>query len=86
MLRPDRFTEQAQQVLANSQEIVRRYRHSQWDVEHILLALLELESGLPQDILSSLEVPIDQLKARFEEALDRAPKPVFPIWLKQVMR
>ena len=36
MLRPDRFTEQAQQVLANSQEIVRRYRHSQWDVEHIL--------------------------------------------------
>ena len=77
MLRPDRFTEQAQQVLANSQEIVRRYRHSQWDVEHILLALLELESGLPQDILSSLEVPIDQLKARFEEALDRAPKTAY---------
>ena len=26
-----------------SQELVMRYRHSQWDVEHILLALLEQE-------------------------------------------
>ncbi len=74
MLRPDRFTEQAQQVLANSQEIVRRYTHSQWDVEHILVALFELESGLPQDILAALGVPIDQLKTRFEEALERVPK------------
>ena len=74
MLRPDKFTEQAQQVLANSQEIVRRYSHSQWDVEHILLALLDLESGLPQDILTALAVPLDQLKARLEEALEGAPK------------
>ena len=39
VLRPDQFTEQAQEVLHNSQELVRRYNHSQWDVEHILLAL-----------------------------------------------
>ena len=38
VLRPDQFTEQAQEVLHNSQELVRRYSHSQWDVEHILLA------------------------------------------------
>ena len=43
VLRPEKFTEQAQQVLATSQEIVQRFRHSQWDVEHILLALMELE-------------------------------------------
>ena len=29
VLRPKNFTEQAQEVLATSQEIVRRYRHSQ---------------------------------------------------------
>ena len=54
MLSPEKFTEQAQQVLASSQEVVRRYSHSQWDVEHILLALLELEHGVPQDILENL--------------------------------
>ena len=40
---PERFTEQAQEALTASQELVRRYQHSQWDVEHILLALLEQE-------------------------------------------
>ena len=44
----DQFTNQARQVLQNSQELVRRYRHSQWDVEHILLALLELDSQGPR--------------------------------------
>jgi ATP-dependent Clp protease ATP-binding subunit ClpA len=30
--------------MVNSQEIVRRYRHNQWDVEHLLLALLEQDA------------------------------------------
>ena len=51
VLRPDQFTEQAQQVLQNSQELVRQYRHSQWDVEHILMALLEEDEGVPAEIL-----------------------------------
>ncbi len=41
MMRQDRFTQQAQEVLAASQELVRQQRHSQWDVEHVLLALLQ---------------------------------------------
>ena len=41
VLKPDNFTEQAQEVLAASQELVQQYRHSQWDVEHIFLALLQ---------------------------------------------
>ena len=44
-MQQDKFTEQAQAVLANSQEIVRRYHHNQWDVEHILLSLLEQDEG-----------------------------------------
>ena len=47
VLRPDNFTEQAQEVLRQSQEMVRRYRHGQWDAEHILLALLEQDKGVP---------------------------------------
>ena len=45
VLRPDDFTEQAQDALRLSQEIPIRCRHSQWDAEHILMALLEQEGG-----------------------------------------
>ena len=73
VLRPEQFTEQAQQVIVSSQELVRRYSHSQWDVEHILLSLLELEHGLPSDILSDLEIDAEALKARLHQALEASP-------------
>ena len=76
MLTPERFTEQAQQVLSNSQEIVRKFRHSQWDVEHVLLSLFELDKGLPQDILKELGVPVQEVREGLREALDRSPKVV----------
>ena len=74
VLRPDNFTEQAQEVLGTSQEIVRQYRHSQWDVEHILLALLQLEHGVPVEIMESLGLDVNAMKARLEEVLKRSPK------------
>jgi len=73
-LRPDRFTEQAQEVLAASQEMVRRYRHNQWDVEHVLLALLEQEKGITQEILRELRVDVEGVKRKVEATLDRFPK------------
>ena len=74
MLRPEKFTEQAQQVLATSQEVVRRYSHNQWDAEHILLALLELERGLPRDILDQLGISADAIRDQLRAVLERAPK------------
>jgi ATP-dependent Clp protease ATP-binding subunit ClpC len=74
VLRPEQFTEQAQEVLRNSQELVRRYRHSQWDVEHMLLALLELEQGLPSEILAELGIPAEAVKSRLRQVLETAPK------------
>lgn len=73
-MRPERFTEQAQEVLAASQELVRRYRHNQWDVEHILLALLEQEKGITRDILQLLDVDIEAVKQRVEATLESFPK------------
>ena len=70
----DQFTNQARQVLQNSQELVRRYRHSQWDVEHILLALLELEDGVPSRILLELEAPTASISAALHRALEMSPK------------
>lgn len=74
VLRPENFTEQAQEVLTNSQELVRHYRHGQWDVEHILLALLQLESGIPAEIIESLGIDVDAMKVRIDQVLEGNPK------------
>ena len=74
VLRPEQFTEQAQDVLRDSQELVRRYQHSQWDVEHILLALLELERGLPGEIFAELGNSTETIKARLHGLLEASPK------------
>ena len=74
MMRQDRFTEQAQQVLAASQEAVRARRHSQWGVPHVLFALSELDGGLALQVLERLDVDITPLKARVDEVLKQQPK------------
>jgi len=76
-MRPERFTEQARDVLAASQGIASRYHHVQWDVEHILLALLEQKDGLTSQILDKLGVNVEAIKARVEDSLARAPKATY---------
>jgi ATP-dependent Clp protease ATP-binding subunit ClpC len=73
-LKPERFTEQAQEVLAASQELVRRYHHNQWDVEHVLLALLEQQKGITRDIFQMLGVDVDVVKKRVGATLEGFPK------------
>jgi ATP-dependent Clp protease ATP-binding subunit ClpC len=76
-MRPEKFTEQAQEALALSQELVRQYKHSQWDVEHILLALLQQEKGLVGEILRELKADVDNIRQQVDAALARAPKVTF---------
>ena len=76
---PEKFTEQAQEVLTASQELVRRYQHNQWDVEHILLALLERERGVTQDILHELGVDVEAVKQRLERVLEGSPKVTYEV-------
>ncbi|MCL0063906.1 AAA family ATPase [Dehalococcoidia bacterium] len=71
---PEKFTEQAQEVLAASQELVRKLRHSQWDVEHILLALLTREAGLTGEILTKLGIDPHKVRQRVQQVLDQSPK------------
>jgi len=73
-MRQERFTEQAQEALALSQELVKQYHHSQWDVEHILLALLQQEKGLVSDILRELGVDAEAVRQRVETALAQIPR------------
>ena len=74
VLRPENFTEQAREVLRESQEIMRRYRHAQWDAEHILMALLQRDEGVPAAMLNELGASADALRARLHALLDTAPK------------
>src|SRR3990172_6435883 len=74
MMRSERFTEQAQEALALSQEIVRQYGHSQWDVEHIMAALLRQEESLTVEILKELGVDSEKVKEKVESVLESSPK------------
>ena len=74
MMRQDRFTEQAQEVLQSSQELVRTHRHSQWDVEHVLLAMLNHSDGLARQLLARLNVSVDELRDDIAQFLGRGAK------------
>ncbi len=71
--REDDFTEQAREVIGASYGVVRRYRHSQWDVEHVVLALLENEGSAPSQMLRELGVDVTAVRAEVERALMRTP-------------
>ena len=74
VLRPDEFTDAARQVLHDSQQIVQRYRHTQWDAEHVLMALLEQEQGVPADVLREVGADVPQLRHRLHSLLEQTPK------------
>ena len=74
MINPEKFTEQAQEVMASSQELVRQFQHSQWDVEHILLALLNQKGGLVDEILRQLGIDPALVKEQVNRVLDESPK------------
>ncbi len=73
-MRSEDFTEQALQVIQDSQELVGNYRHSQWDVEHVLLAMLNQEDGISARILKDLGVSSPAVGARLEQLLEASPK------------
>jgi ATP-dependent Clp protease ATP-binding subunit ClpC len=74
MMRQDRFTEGAQEILAASQEMVRKERHSQWDVEHVLMAILMHDRGIMPQLLDKLGVDISALRDGVAKSLAKTPK------------
>ena len=74
MMRRDRFTNQAQQLLEASQQLVREKRHTQWDVEHLLASIAGVNDGLANDLLNALNVDRARFRADADTALDAAPR------------
>ena len=74
VMRPEDFTESAREAISRSQDLVRHYRHGQWDVEHVLLALLEQQESVPSQTLREMDVDPAALRSDVEAALERAPR------------
>ena len=70
----EKFTERARELVQTAQDILVRYKHTQLDTEHLLLAMLEQNDGLAVQVLQSLHVDTRMLAQAAEEALARAPK------------
>ena len=70
----NKFTDRAKQALMAGQEIMRRYQHSQVDVEHLLLALLESSDGLVAQIIDRAGADAGAIRRDVEAALARGPK------------
>src|SRR5437764_1468433 len=66
----NRFTERAQEALQRAQQIMFAKQHTQLDVEHIFLALLQQRNSLPAQIVTRLEGNVQTMTHRLEAALN----------------
>ena len=74
VLKQEDFTEQAQEALSASQQLVVQMRHSQWDAEHLLAGLLQIDNSLSAKILEALGVDAGDLLQELEAKLEESPK------------
>ena len=73
-MKQERFTEQANEALQASQQMVMQYKHSQWDVEHVLLSLLMQKQGLVGDVLKEMGVDAETVRNNVDEILKKTPQ------------
>lgn len=71
---PSKFTEQAWDAIVKSQEVARRYKNTNLEVEHIILALLEQDKGLAGRIFQRATVDLETLQQQLEVFTNRQAK------------
>ncbi|HEY4097901.1 MAG TPA: ATP-dependent chaperone ClpB, partial [Baekduia sp.] len=71
---PNRLTQKSQEALHDAQTKALRYGHTEIDVDHLLLALLEQSDGLVPRLLTRLDVNVDQLRGGLSQQLERRPR------------
>jgi len=75
MMRFDRFTKSAQAVAQRAVNLMTQYGHSQVDVEHLLLALIQQEDSPVLGLLSGLGVDPGQMAETLDAMLRSNPRP-----------
>jgi ATP-dependent Clp protease ATP-binding subunit ClpB len=71
---PNQLTEKSQEALHDAQTKALRFGHTQVDVEHLLLALLDQSDGLIPRLLERAEVDVAALRADLENELGNRPR------------
>ena len=70
----NRFTEKAQEAVRAAQTLATRYGNQQIEVEHLLKALLDQQSGLVPSVLTRAGVAVEPLRDAVERDINRLPK------------
>ena len=68
------LTQKSQEAIHDAQTKALRHGHSEIDVEHLLLALLEQADGLVPRLLERIDVNVDSLRTDAEHALEARPR------------
>jgi ATP-dependent Clp protease ATP-binding subunit ClpB len=71
---PNKFTDKAWEAIVQSQDVVRRYKHQNLEVEHLMIALLEQADGMTGLIFSKAGVEAQQVFQQIDEFARRQPK------------
>jgi len=71
---PNRLTQKSQEALQDAQAQAVRYGHTEVDGEHLLLALLDQDSGLAPRLLSHAGADPEALRKDLENHLSRRPQ------------
>ncbi len=70
----NKFTEKAQEALIAAQREAVNRNNSEFDPEHLLLALLDQTEGVVPQIITRLNVSLPALRSRLVAVLDKLPK------------
>jgi ATP-dependent Clp protease ATP-binding subunit ClpB len=70
----NKFTEQAWDSIVKSQEIARRFKNQNLEVEHVIIALLEQNNGLATRIFQKANIDIPRILQQLEMFTNRQPK------------
>ncbi|HEV2661345.1 MAG TPA: Clp protease N-terminal domain-containing protein, partial [Ktedonobacteraceae bacterium] len=72
----DRFTKRARHVLTLADEEAQRFKHNYIGTEHLLLGLLREGEGVAGQVLSNLDVKVEQVRQAVEAIIGRGERGV----------
>ena len=74
MMNIEKYTQNAQSIMMDCQNMGLELGHQQLDVLHLHLALIKQHQGLIPKLLKNMEVNVEELIAEISAELDKLPK------------
>jgi ATP-dependent Clp protease ATP-binding subunit ClpB len=71
---PNELTQKMQEAIHDAQTKALRFGHTEVDVEHLLLAMLDQDGGLAPRLFERMEVDVPALKSAIESYLEGRPR------------